>query len=281
MQPLTWDRRPDGLRAPALVCAFKGWNDAGDAASTAVRWLRDRWTPDPLAEIDAEDFFDFTATRPQARLDENDQRHIVWPSTDLWHGVVGGRPCVLALGVEPHLRWRTYCEQMLGILDRVDAHLFVTLGANLREVPHTRDVPVSGSATDPALGARLGFAPSRYEGATGIVGVIHDACRRKGIASVSLWASVPTYVHAAPSPKAALALVDRVAEILDVSVSTTDLQIASAAYERQITEVVAGDTDMSEYLTRLEEHYQGEQDVPSTASLVEEVERFLREQHGD
>ncbi|HEY2332973.1 MAG TPA: PAC2 family protein [Acidimicrobiales bacterium] len=280
MDHVRWADEPE-LHNPIVIAAFEGWNDAGDAASTAVRWLRDRWTPDPLAEIDAEEFFDFTATRPQARLDENDQRHIIWPSTDLWHGVVGGRPCVLALGVEPHLKWRTYCEQMLGILDRLDAHLFVTLGANLREVPHSRSVPVSGSATDPALGARLGFAASRYEGATGIVGVIHDACRRHGIASLSLWASVPTYVHAAPSPKAALALVNRVAEILDVPVSTTDLQIASAAYERQITEVVSGDAEMSEYLDRLEAHYQDEQEVPSTASLVEEVERFLREQQGE
>jgi proteasome assembly chaperone (PAC2) family protein len=277
MEHVRWADEPT-LRRPIVIAAFEGWNDAGDAASTAIRWLRDRWTPNPLAEIDAEDFFDFTSTRPQARLDDDLVRHIVWPATDLWHGEVGGRPCVLALGVEPHLRWRTYCEQMLGILERLDAHLFVTLGANLREVPHTRAVPVSGSATDPALSQRLGFAPSRYEGPTGIVGVIHDACRRAGVASLSLWASVPTYVHAAPSPKAALALVERVAEILDVPVGTTDLQIAAASYERQINEVVSSDDELREYLSRLEAHFEEEADVPSPASLVEEVERFLREQ---
>src|SRR5690606_20187031 len=137
--------------------------------STAVRWLRERWTPDDLCEIDAEEFFDFTSTRPQAHLDDDMQRHIVWPSTDMWQGEVNGRSIVLALGVEPHLKWRTYCEQVIDILDAVDAHLFITLGGNHREVPHSRPVMVSGSATDPALAQRLGFAPSRYQGPTGIV----------------------------------------------------------------------------------------------------------------
>jgi predicted ATP-grasp superfamily ATP-dependent carboligase len=189
---------------------------------------------------------------------------------------------VLGLGVEPHLKWHTYCDQVIDVLEALDARLCITLGANHREVPHSRPVLVTGSATDPALSQRLGFGVSRYEGPTGIVGVLHDACRRRGIPSLSLWASVPSYVHAAPSPKATLALVERMAGILDVSVNTTDLQIATAQYERQINEVVQDDDDMREYLARLEEHYETatESGVPSTGSLVDEVEQFLREQGG-
>jgi predicted ATP-grasp superfamily ATP-dependent carboligase len=279
MEHVRWANEPALVR-PVVIVAFEGWNDAGDAASTAVRWLRDRWAPEPLAEIDAEEFFDFTSTRPQARLDDDGVRQIVWPSTDFWYGSESGRECVLALGVEPHLKWRTFCDQVVGIIQSINAGLVVTLGANLRDVPHTRPTPVGGSATDPNLGERLGLVTSRYEGPTGIVGVLHDACRRAGVPSLSLWASVPTYVHAAPSPKAALALVQRIADILDVSVTTTDLQIAAASYERQISDVVASDDDMREYLTRLEAHHEAEAetDVPSSANLVEEVERFLREQ---
>jgi len=273
--------RPD-LDRPVVIAAFEGWNDAGDAASAAVRWLRDRWGTEPLAEIDPEEFFDFTATRPTARLDDEGNRFIVWPSTDLWWGEPHGTPVVLVLGVEPHLQWRTFCEQVLAIVEDLDARMFITLGANLREVAHTRAVPVTGSSTDDELSRRLGLTTSRYEGPTGIVGVLHDACRREGIPSLSLWASVPTYVHAAPSPKATLALVLHVAGILDVQVTTTDLEIASASYERQISEVVDADEDMRDYLARLEAHLgDEEQDVPSTASLVEEVERFLRDQHND
>jgi len=276
-----WIDRPD-LDRPVVVAAFEGWNDAGDASSTAVRWLRDRWASEPLAEIDAEEFFDFTATRPNARLDDDDQRFIVWPTTDLWWGSPRDKSVVLALGVEPHLKWRTFCEQIVSIVDQIDASMVITLGANLREVPHTRPVPVTGSTTDPELSERLGLvSTSRYEGPTGIVGVLHDSLRREGVPSLSLWASVPTYVHAAPSPKAALALVLRLAGILDLPLTTTDLEIAAASYERQISEVVAGDDDMRDYLTRLETHLQEENDVPSSASLGEEVERFLRDQRNE
>lgn len=280
MEHVRWET-PPSLQAPVVIAAFEGWNDGGDAATLAARWLRDNWAPEPLAEIDAEVFFDFTALRPQARLDDDGDRYIVWPTTDVFWGDASGRDVVVMLGVEPHLRWRTFCEQVLAVCRDVDARLVLTLGANIAEVPHTRTVPVTGSVTDEALAARLGFRRSQYEGPTGIVGVLHDTLRKAGLPSASVWASVPTYVHAAPSPKAALALVRKVATMLDVVAHPTDLEIASAGYERQVSEVVSQDEEMTEYVRRLEERYHDEADVPSPTAFVEEVERFLRDQAGD
>jgi proteasome assembly chaperone (PAC2) family protein len=278
MEHVRWETPPT-MRFPVVIAAFEGWNDGGDAASLAARWLRDNWAPEVLAEIDAEDFFDFTALRPQARLDQDGERHIVWPTTDISYGDTAGREIVVMLGIEPHLKWRTFCEQVLGVCQEVSARLVLTLGANVAEVPHTRPVPVTGSATDPRMAERYGLQRSRYEGPTGIVGVLHDMLRRNDIPSASVWASVPTYVHAAPSPKAALALIHRIGSILDVRVQPTDLEIASANYERQVSEIVAQDDEMTEYVQRLEERF-GEPDVPSGDDLIDEVERFLRDQSG-
>ena len=260
-----------------MITAFEGWNDAGDAASTAARWLRDRWAPEVVADIDCEEFFDFTSTRPQVRLD-GDIRRIDWPVTDVSVGDGAGVDAVVVLGHEPQLRWRTFCEQVVGICREVDASMVVSLGALLAEVPHTKPTQVMGTAADQATIDRLGLARSRYEGPTGIVGVLTDAVNTAGFPSASLWAAVSAYVPGAPSPKAALALVQRAADLLTVPVDVTDLQIASAAYERQVTEVVVDDEEMTEYVNRLEERWEDDQDEPSPASLVEEVERFLRDQ---
>jgi proteasome assembly chaperone (PAC2) family protein len=280
MEPLTWSDRPQ-LQRPVVVAAFEGWNDAGDAATTAARWLRDRWAPEPLATIDPEDFFDFTATRPQVQLDDGLTRRIVWPATDATWGAGTGTDAIVVVGHEPHLRWRTYCEQIVRVAQAYDARLVLTLGALLAEVPHTAPVSVIGTAADEALIERFHLRRSTYEGPTGIVGVLQDACARAGIPAASLWASVPAYVPGAPSPKAALALVERAAEVVSVGVVTTDLEIASASYERQVSEVVADDDEMREYVSHLEARYEGAVDDeagPSPASLVEEVERFLRDQ---
>ena len=279
---LRWDARPE-LHHPVVIAAFEGWNDAGDAASTAARWLRTRWAPDPFAEIDAEDFFDFTATRPHVRLVEGETREIEWPSTELTSGRGGGVDAIVVLGTEPQLKWKTYCDQVVAVAREYDARLVLTLGALLAEVPHTKPTSVMGTAVDDDLIERLDLRRSSYEGPTGIVGVLQDACARAGVPSASLWAAVPSYVPGAPSPKAALALVERISELLAVPVLTTDLQIASAAYERQVSDVVTDDEEMSEYVERLEERYaaDGEDgEVPMTDGLVEEVERFLREQRG-
>jgi proteasome assembly chaperone (PAC2) family protein len=272
MEHLRWSSRP-ALRKPVVIAAFEGWNDAGDAASTAARWLRDRFAPRVFAEIDPEEFFDFTTTRPQVRI-EDGVRRIDWPLTDLSAGAEGGRDVVVVLGSEPQLRWRTFCEQVVGVAEEVDAERLITLGALLAEVPHTRPTSVMATGDDPSFG----LTPSQYEGPTGIVGVLHEACERAGLPSASLWAAVSAYVPGAPSPKAALALVERVGELLELPIMATDLEIASASYERQVSEVVIDDEEMTDYVERLEARYDEDDGVTSPASLVEEVERFLRDQ---
>lgn len=281
MDHVRWEHRP-GLQRPVLVAAFEGWNDAGDAASTAARHLCDRWDAARFATIDPEEFHDFTSTRPQVRLRDGLTREIVWPETALYASTsTGGSDAIVLLGNEPELRWRTFCDQVVAVARELDASLVLTLGALLAEVPHTRPTSVIGTAADQELVHRLGLRRSSYEGPTGIVGVLHDACSRAGLPSASLWAAVPAYVPGAPSPKAALALVERTAELLTVAVPTTDLEIAAASYERQVSEVVAGDEEMIDYVHNLERRYESDGGIPTVDGLVEEVERFLRNQRSD
>ena len=288
MDHVRWSERPS-LDRPVLICAFEGWNDAGDASTTAARYLKDRWDGRPVADIDPEEFFDFSSTRPQVRLDEGMQRAIDWPTNELFAATLpgSGADVLLLIGNEPQLRWRTFCRQVTDVAAGFDARLVVTLGALLADVAHSRPVSVIGTAYDPSVVSRLRLRPSTYEGPTGIVGVLHAACRDAGIPSASLWAAVPTYVPAAPSPKAALALVERTAALLDVGVMTTDLEIASASYERQVSELVAADEDTADYVRRLEEHADEDDDaVPpleeqDVDDLVEDIERFLRDRPED
>jgi len=279
MDHLRWTARPV-LREPVVIAAFEGWNDAGDAASTAVRYLAERWETELVAEIDPEDFFDFTATRPEVRLDDDGLREVVWPSTEIFAGPIPDRgDVVFVLGTEPQLRWRTFCDQLTNMAEEVGARLCLTLGALLAEVPHTRPTPVVGTSYAPEVLNGIHLQPSRYEGPTGIVGVLHDSWRQAGLRSASLWATVPSYVPGAPSPKAALALVERTATILDTSVVTTDLEIASASYERQVSELVDADEETATYVTSLEEHHDEEPGtLPTAESIADEVERFLRDQ---
>jgi proteasome assembly chaperone (PAC2) family protein len=269
------------LDRPVVIAAFEGWNDAGDAASSAARWLRDRWDGTPFATIDPEEFYDFTTTRPQVRLDDDGDREIVWPANEFSAARVDGAglDLIVLLGTEPQLRWRTFCEQVTRVACSYDARLVVTLGALLAEVAHSRPVSVIGTTYDRASSGQHGLRPSTYEGPTGIVGVLSDACRRARLSVASLWAAVPSYVPGAPSPKAALALVERTAQLLDVPVVTTDLEIASASYERQINELVAADEDTAEYVARLETRQdEGDDDDDDDGDLIAEVERFLRDQ---
>lgn len=278
-----------------IISAFEGWNDAGDAASGTVRFLRDRWDAEPFAEIDPEEFFDFSSTRPHVRLDDDDRRCIDWPSTEFsWARVPGtGSDVVLVLGTEPQLRWATFCRQVLDVADATGARMALTLGALLADVAHSRPVSVMGTSEDDTLIDRLDMRRSRYEGPTGIVGVLTDAIHRHGLPVASLWAAVPSYVPAAPSPKATLALVRRTASLLGVPVMATDLEIASASYERQITELVDADEDTAAYVRHLEQRLDAGDDddemlvvedcddepaieVPDADALVEEVERYLR-----
>src|SRR5690606_38201916 len=221
---LRWRERP-ALDRPVLIAAFEGWNDAGDAATSAVAYLHDQWDARVIADIDPEEFYDFTSTRPRVELDEDEVRRIVWPANELSVATVPAtdRAVVLLRGIEPQLKWRTFCDEVLAAAGALGVDLVVTLGALLAEVPHTRPVSVYGTAYADAVVDELGLSPSRYEGPTGIVGVLHAACQDAGLRSASLWAAVPTYVPGAPSPKAALALVDRVAQLLDTTIDGTAL----------------------------------------------------------
>ena len=291
MEAVEWERRPK-LRRPVLVAAFEGWSDAGDAASTASKYLAAAWGARRFAAIDGEEFFDFTTTRPQVRLVDGLTRQIDWPANEFTAAPLPGgkRDVVFLHGVEPQLKWRTFCSAVMDVAQAVGAEMAVTMGALLTDTPHSRPVRVTGTAADSELATRLGLQRSRYEGPTGITGVLHDAFTRGGIPSASLWASVPHYVSQVPSPKATLALVERTSELLGVSVEVTDLQIASAAYERSVDERVADDEEAAAYVRQLEEAAEAEEhetedtapieppDLPSRDALAAEVERFLRDQ---
>ena len=269
-----------------MVCAFEGWNDAGDASSSAVRWFAERLGAEQIASIDAEEFYDFTAVRPTVHNGPNDRRLIDWPDVELWAASVpeANHDLVLLAGDEPQLRWRTFCGTILEAARELGVEMIVTLGALLAEVPHTRPTSVIGTADDPRLIDQLGLRASTYEGPTGITGVLHAACRDAHVPSASLWAAVPTYVPSSPSPKATYALVNRCAALLGIPVVTTDLEIAAASYERQIDELVEADEETAAYVAQLAEDDDDDDDgdfppldESQSAALVQEVERFLRE----
>lgn len=280
---LVWHRAVPGLRDPILIAAFEGWNDAGDAATIAARQLVERFDATPLVDIDPERYFDFSATRPIVQLDEDRRRTISWPENQLLAARVptASRDVVLLVGLEPQLQWRRFCHQVLEVARTVNASTVVTLGALLADVPHSRPVQIYGAAEDPALQERLELAPSSYEGPTGVVGALTTEAAEAGFPTATFWASVPSYVPGAPSPKAALALVHQVCEVLGTTVFVTDLEIAAASYERQVDELVAEDEDTAEYVRDLEAAWDeadeddGLEDDPEL--LVAEVEEFLRD----
>jgi predicted ATP-grasp superfamily ATP-dependent carboligase len=286
MQPLIWESRPDGLRAPAVVCAFKGWNDAGDAASAAVSHIAATLGATRFARIDPEEFYDFQATRPTVRLVGGQARELVWPGIDIYQARVPRAPRDLILidGPEPSFRWRSFCALIIDLAEALGAQIVVTLGALLADTPHTLPVVVSGLASDPSLVERVGLGDVTYEGPTGIVGVLHQACVDASIPSASLWASVPHYVAAAPNPKAALALVRRVEGLVGVSVDAAKLEQDSADYERQVGLAVQSDPDVQAFVERLERSAENrpatKEDIPSGDLLAREFQRFLR-QRGD
>src|SRR6476659_9719851 len=267
-----WNAKPT-LRRPALVAAFSGWNDAADAAIDAVRWLARSVSARVFATLDTEEYLDFQAARPTVELVDGVIREIQWPALAFSAGTLpgGGRDLVLLLGVEPNLRWPTFCDDVISVARTTGCELVVTLGALLGDTPHTRPIKCTGSATDEVLAARLGMQRSRYEGPTGIVGVLHDAVRRAGFASASVWAPVPHYVATPPNPKATRALLDRLGDLLDLGLDLTDLDIAASAWERSVSEVVAGDSDVSSYVERLETRYDTADDGPGWLETDDEI----------
>ena len=317
MEHVRWLAKPL-LQRPILVAAFTGWNDAADAASNSVRHLVEAWGAEPLAEIDPEEFTDFATVRPHVRITPEQRRAIVWPTVGVWSASTPGGDVILLLGPEPALRWRLFADQLIGIAQRFDVSMVLTLGALLADVPHTRPVQLIGTATEQDVIDRFSLQRSRYEGPTGIVGVVQDACTRADLSSASLWAAVPAYASQVPSPKASLALVERACEIIGTPSPSARLLAEANDYDARVSAFVNDDNDLVGYVARLEsmadngeldddfDDFDGEDDDDdaddddddddadddsvggalgpdaevNSEKLMAEVERFLREQEG-
>jgi len=249
---LTLDSEPS-LRQPILVLAFAGWNDAGECASTAVRYLAAHTNAEKFASIDPEEFYDFTVMRPHVRLSEGMTREVIWLSNDFSAATLPGadQDLILGLGPEPHLRWRTFCTEVIELARRYEAPMIVTLGGFLSEVLYSRPVEVSGFSSDPELIEKLGLTPSRYQGPTGIVGVLGDLCRREKILTASLWAALPHYIAASPNPRAALALLLKLRTLLGIGVDLEEIEKQAADFENRVNEAVAADPKLAAYVREL------------------------------
>ena len=291
MDGLKLHSRPAGLRRPILIMAFSGWNDAAESATTAVKYLGTSVHAQKFAEIDPEEFYHFGLSRPHVRFKQGSEteREITWPTTEFSIAQTPdlARDVIVGVAVEPHLRWKTYCSMVLELARSCDVGLVLTLGALLAEVPHTRPVRLSGSASDPELGARLGVRPTRYEGPTGIVGVLNTICREQGFAWASLWANVPHYISGIENPKATLALLRRVAPLVGATLDTNDLDEAGKQFDTNLKEIVAQNNKIANYVKKLEARDTeepapgapgGQSDLPPAAELVAEIEQFLRQQ---
>ena len=286
MDSLTWQGDLPHLRSPVLVCAFRGWNDAAAAASTALGAVTASFDSELIAKVDPEDYFDFQATRPTISMDAGRSRRIEWPENNLIAVRVptADRDLVLLDGTEPNLRWRTFSETIATAADALGVEMVITLGALIAEVSHTLPVPITGLASDQDLIDELDLERSNYEGPTGIVGVVHDLCREAGISSASLWAAVPHYVAAVPNPKAALALLRRLEGLTGIAVEASELEEETSDYEEQIGRAVAANPEIEELVSRIEAEQvdmldEGEE-LPSADSIAREFQRFLR-QRGD
>src|SRR6266403_4648973 len=288
MDALTIHAMPSGLRRPILITAFSGWNDAAESATTAARYLATSFDGRKFAEIDPEEFYHFGLSRPTLRFKAGSEteREIIWPATEfsIAQPPQLDRDLIVGVATEPHLRWKTYCAAIIELARRCEATLVLTLGALLAEVPHTRPVRLSGGAADPETARLLGIKPTRYEGPTGIVGVLNTACRDNGLATASLWANVPHYISGIENPKAALALVRRVLLLLNAEADLSDLSEAARQFEQNLNGIVAQNAKIAEYVAKLErkkpdEDEEGPRDeLPASGDLVAEIEQFLRQQ---
>ena len=288
METLIWETDPPELRSPILVCSFRGWNDAAGAASTALATVAASLDAELVASVDPEEFFDFQANRPMITLEEGQTRRIDWPANTLIAAEAPSaeRDLLLLDGTEPNLRWRGFSEAIANAAERMGVEMVITLGALLAEVAHTLPVPITGLASDEDLVEELDLSRSTYEGPTGIVGVVHDVCRQRGMSSASLWAAVPHYVAAVPNPKAALALLRRLEGLTGIAVDASELEDETTDYEEQVGRAVAANPEIEELVTRIEEQ-QAEQltedgtDLPSADAIASEFQRFLRQRGGD
>jgi proteasome assembly chaperone (PAC2) family protein len=282
---LVWTERAP-LRDPVLVCAFRGFSDGGHAATLAATFLRDNLDSRTICDIDPEEFYDFQEVRPHVSLIDGRIRHIEWPENRFSATHLPGRErdLVVLIGIEPQNRWKTFSQAIVSVARDVGAGLVVTLGGLLADTPHSRPVPITGTA-DADLAERLGLSPSTYEGPTGIVGVLHDACRHAGLTSASLWAAVPHYISITPNPKAALALLERLQTLLDTRFETLELSQAALAFERQVARAVSADDEVSRYVRQLEERADALGDdlgeLPTGDALAAQFEEVLAEHSQD
>jgi proteasome assembly chaperone (PAC2) family protein len=279
------------LRSPVMVIAFSGWNDAAEAATGALSHLLGSWTdsefdvvPELIADVNPEDFYDFQVNRPMVEIDESSVRALTWPGTQIFglRTPTFDHDFVAVRGVEPSMKWRTFTADLLDLADDLEVDLVITLGSMLADAPHTRPITVSGSGAHPDIAQRLGVEISKYEGPTGILGVIQDGCVRRGVDAVSLWAAVPHYASNSPSPKATLALVNALEDFLEISIPQGDLPEESSAWEIEVSEMAKEDSDVAEYVKALEESKDAT-DLPDVTgeSIARELERFLRRQNGN
>ena len=295
--PLSLSGPLGDLKRPMVIMAFAGWNDAAESATSAARYLAQLWPSRPLASIDPEEFYHFGLSRPYVRFKSGSrtEREVVWPATEftVCSPPSLDRELIVGVAIEPHLKWRTYCSAVIRLAQESHASLVLTLGALLAEVPHTRPVRLVGGAHDPELAARLGIRPTRYEGPTGIVGVLNTLCREQGVPTASLWANVPHYISGIENPKAAMALVQRVLTLLSLEADLTDLEDASRQFEQNLEEIVSQNAKIRDYIRRLERKKPEDEEeaepepasgaaeagdeLPPSADLVAEIEQFLKQ----
>lgn len=279
------------LREPIMIVAFSGWNDAAEAASGAVEHLLSGWRdksddvlPELIAEVESEDFYDFQVNRPVVSIDESEIRSITWPSTQVFGMAIPSmkRDLVIVTGVEPSMKWKSFTSELLDLADDLEVSLIVSLGSLLADTPHTRPITVTGTGAHPSIANRLGVSVSKYEGPTGILGIIQDGCMRRGIDAISLWAAVPHYASNAPSPKATLALINTLEELLNIKIPLSDLPERADAWEREVNDLAADDSDIADYVKALEESKDAAE-LPEVSgdTIAKEFERYLRRQQED
>jgi len=279
------------LRDPVMIMAFSGWNDAAEAASGAVEHLLSGWgdrndevVPELIADVESEEFYDFQVNRPVVSIDESEIRSITWPTTQVFGLSIPTMPrdLVVVTGVEPSMRWKSFTSELLDLADDLEVSLIVTLGSLLADTPHTRPITVTGTGAHPSIATRLGVSVSKYEGPTGILGVIQDGCMRRGIDAISLWAAVPHYASNAPSPKVTLALINTLEDFLDISIPLSDLEENADAWEKEVNDLAAEDTEVAEYVKALEESKDAAE-LPDVSgdSIAKEFERYLRRHKED
>jgi proteasome assembly chaperone (PAC2) family protein len=279
------------LREPIMIMAFSGWNDAAEAASGAVEHLLSGWRdknddviPELIANVESEDFYDFQVNRPVVSIDESEIRSITWPSTQVFGMAIPSmkRDLVIVTGVEPSMKWKSFTSDLLDLADDLEVSLIVSLGSLLADTPHSRPITVTGTGAHPSIANRLGVSVSKYEGPTGILGIIQDGCMRRGIDAISLWAAVPHYASSAPSPKATLALINTLEEFLNIKIPLSDLPDRADAWEREVNDLAAEDSEIADYVKALEESKDAAE-LPEVSgdTIAKEFERYLRRHQED